>query len=150
MEKFILVIFGASGDLAWRKLMPALYTLHQQKLLPETFKVLGVGRMAMTDDTFRAKTIDGLSQFVPKSKYSDEDARNFATNLHFQSMDTSEVNDYAELKTRLETLSDSLACEANYLFYYATPPLMYTTITHHLKAHNLTCQDSGWKRVIIE
>ena len=150
MEKFILVIFGASGDLAWRKLMPALYTLHQQKLLPETFKVLGVGRMTMTDDTFRAKTIDGLSQFVPKSKYSDEDARNFATNLHFQSMDTSEVNDYAELKTRLETLSDSLACEANYLFYYATPPLMYTTITHHLKAHNLTCQDSGWKRVIIE
>ena len=150
MEKFILVIFGASGDLAWRKLMPALYTLHQQKLLPETFKVLGVGRMAMTDETFRAKTIDGLSQFVPKSKYADEDARNFATNLHFQSMDTSEVNDYAELKTRLESLSDSLACEANYLFYYATPPLMYTTITHHLKAHNLTCQDSGWKRVIIE
>ena len=67
MEKFILVLFGASGDLAWRKLMPALYTLHQQKLLPETFKVLGVGRMAMTDETFRAKTIDGLSQFVPKA-----------------------------------------------------------------------------------
>lgn len=61
-------------------------------------------------------------------------------------MDTSDVNDYAELKTRLESLSDSLACEANYLFYYATPPLMYTTITHHLKVHNLTCQDSGWKR----
>ena len=54
MEKFILVILGASGDLAWRKLMPALYTLHQQKLLPETFKVLGVGRMAMTDGCRRA------------------------------------------------------------------------------------------------
>ena len=58
MEKFILVIFGASGDLAWRKLMPALYNLHQQKMLPESFKVLGVGRMNMTDESFRAKTLE--------------------------------------------------------------------------------------------
>ncbi|MBP7965168.1 MAG: glucose-6-phosphate dehydrogenase, partial [Paludibacteraceae bacterium] len=150
MEKFIVVIFGASGDLAWRKLMPALYNLHQQKMLPESFKVLGVGRMNMTDESFRAKTLAGLKEFVPENKYTDKGALDFGNYLHFQSMDTNQLEDYAGLKTRLETLSQELACNANYLFYYATPPLMYTTITQHLHAHQLTCQDKGWKRVIIE
>ena len=150
MEKFILVIFGASEDLAWRKLMPALYNLHQQKMLPESFKVLGVGRMNMTDESFRAKTLAGLKEFVPENKCTDKGALDFGNYLHFQSMDTNELADYAVLKARLETLSHDLACNANYLFYYATPPLMYTTITQHLHAHQLTCQDQGWKRVIIE
>lgn len=150
MEKFILVIFGASGDLAWRKLMPALYNVHQQGMLPKSFKVVGVGRMEMTDEAFRAKTITGLKQFVFKEKYSDEGVADFTNFLHFQSMDTNKLEDYGLLKLRLEELSQQFTYKSNYLFYYATPPLMYTTITQHLHAHNLTCQKEGWKRVIVE
>lgn len=148
--KFILVIFGASGDLAWRKLIPAMYDLYRQDMLPSQFKILGVGRKKMSNEEFANKMADGLSQFINEQFYDRAEADAFCRQLAYQSIDTANSQDYMILKTRLETLSREIACRFNYLYYFALPPDVYATAAANLYAVGLTSQKEGWKRVILE
>lgn len=149
-DRFTLVIFGASGDLAWRKLMPALYNIYRQGFMPSEFRILGVGRKPMTDENFRAKIAEGLSQFVAAKMYDTAVVEAFLPHLTFQTLDTSAAADYATLATRLEELSGEMACAANYLYYFAIPPFMYAQVAQNLRDAKLTCSRGGWKRVIVE
>ena len=92
----ILVIFGASGDLTRRKLIPALYELYRQNLLPGNFAVLGASRTEMSDDEFRKK----MYEFLPEG----EARKEFGKFLYYQTMDTEGPNDYMLLKDRLDQL----------------------------------------------
>ena len=81
-KSIVSVIFGASGDLTWRKLVPALYDMYYRGLLPGGFKVLGVGRAQLTDESFREKMKEGLDRFVPASFVDQQRMGHFLEQLH--------------------------------------------------------------------
>ena len=146
-DSLILIIFGASGDLTKRKLIPALYELHQQKLLPKGFAVLGVSRTEMGDQQFREK----MMEFLPESPKAGEGERaGFLNLLYYQSIETSSPKDYPRLKNRLESLGRELSIPANYIFYLSTPPSMYQVIPQILVESGLNDTTTGFKRIVIE
>jgi glucose-6-phosphate 1-dehydrogenase len=136
----ILVIFGASGDLTRRKLIPALGELQKLKLLPERFAVLGIGRSKFDDSTYREMISAHL-----------EDPGEIVPLLHYHSMDTESEEAYTGLAHRLQKLSLELQMDPRYLFYLATPPSLYETIPRFLCGAGLTKEENGnFRRIIIE
>jgi glucose-6-phosphate 1-dehydrogenase len=151
-ENQILVIFGASGDLTWRKLIPAIYDLEEQTLLPENFAVLGVSRSEFSDDKFRGKMIDGIKKFSNYKEDGNNKLEIFAKKLFYLSIDTANPEDYANLKKKLNELDSKFKTKSNYIFYLATPPGLYSKIPSNLAVHNLNANGNiqGWRRLIIE
>jgi len=153
MEKsknFVIVIFGASGDLAARKLIPALYSLKSQTLLPEKYVILGVGRTKLSDEDFRNKMDSAIVSFS-EEKVSDKTLiPDFTKNLFYHSMDSSSADGYSELKTILLEIDLKYGIGGNYIFYMATPPSMYEIIAVNLSKVGLCDQKNGFRRVIIE
>ncbi len=149
----ILVIFGASGDLTVRKLIPALCDLKNRNLLPEKFAVLGVGRTNLNDNDFRVKMKEGIQQFLANTPCGTPSDRQeeFVEKLHYISINTSDSKDYVNLKQRLTELNDKYQAGGNYLFYLATPPNMYELIISNIGAQNLNQETHDfWRRIIIE
>lgn len=142
----ILVIFGASGDLTKRKLIPALYELHTQQLLPEKFAVLGVSRTEFSDLEFQEK----MKEFLPKQAHSQKDIDEFMEHLHYQQLSTYDSNEYPILKSRLESLGKELSIPENYIYYLSTPPNLYQIIPQSLAEVGLNDSTNGFKRLIIE
>ncbi|MBN2485539.1 MAG: glucose-6-phosphate dehydrogenase [Bacteroidales bacterium] len=151
-ENHILVIFGASGDLTMRKLIPAVFELSEQKLLPEKFAVLGVGRTALSDNSFRAKMKESVTAFSSHAKENKANLDNFIGKLHYTGINTSDIADYKLLKDKIEELAISLNIPCNIIYYLATPPSLYEIIPHHLYESGLNMPgcEKGWKRLIIE
>ncbi|MDR3250693.1 MAG: glucose-6-phosphate dehydrogenase [Tannerella sp.] len=149
-DKFVLVIFGASGDLTWRKLTPALYDMSCQSLTPEDFRIVGVGRATFGDDDFRRKMSESLEKFVPSAFYEKTKIDAFLAQMYYHVMDTNDADAYPRLREKLESLSEALVCDANYLYYFAIPPFMYAPVAANLYKAGLTCNKGGWKRVIVE
>lgn len=152
-EKLMLVIFGASGDLTSRKLIPALCDLCNQNLLPENFAVLGVGRTEMDNTGFRNKMTGSIKDNLKDSPCSGSDQTgNFLNRLHYISIDSSKSSDYSKLKQQLSRLNEQYHTGENYLFYLATPPGMYETIISNLGIHGLNRSENkeSWRRIIIE
>lgn len=151
-DNHILVIFGASGDLAYRKLIPALFDLFVQDLLPEKFAVLGVSRTEISDDAFREKMKEGIEKFANLGNEKKDEIPAFLPSLYYQAIDTFDAEDYGTLKNRLESMDNDLGTGSNYLFYLSTPPNLYPVIPKNLAAHKLNEQSKskGWKRIIIE
>lgn len=149
IDNQILVIFGASGDLTARKLIPAVYNLFRKNYLPEKYAILGVGRTSYDDTTFRKKA-------VFENKYiKDESAEagsldRFAEMIHYQSIDTSSANDYSILKDRLASMDQEADTSKNIIFYLSVPPSLYPVIPKQLAAVGLNDEQNGWRRIIIE
>jgi glucose-6-phosphate 1-dehydrogenase len=151
-ENHILVIFGASGDLTMRKLIPAIFELSRQNLLPERFAVLGVGRTKLSDEEFRSKMGESLQVFSPDFDKNSSKTNSFINSLHYIAINTSELADYKSLKIKIEDLAGSLKIPCNIIYYLATPPSLYEVIPHHLAETGLNIPEceTGWKRIIIE
>lgn len=145
-DPHILVIFGASGDLTKRKLIPALYELHTQQLLPEKLAVLGVSRTGMTDDGFRSK----MKEFLPTAEQYRRDVDAFLEHLYYQAISTADSAEYPILKARLQQLSAELGIPENYIFYLSTPPNLYHVIPESLAEVGLNDSAKGFKRLIVE
>lgn len=145
-ESHILVIFGASGDLTKRKLIPALYELHTQNLLPEKFAVLGVSRSVLTDRDFKKR----MNEFLPANPDNQKDIDSFMEHLYYQPISTSDAVDYPILKSRLESLGKELSIPENYIYYLSTPPNLYQVIPQSLAEVELNDSTNGFKRLIIE
>lgn len=141
-ENQILIIFGASGDLTKRKLLPALYELFKRKLLPERFVVLGASRTPLTDEGFRENAV----QFFSDVQLADE----FRKLLFYQPMNPENPGDYDLLKTRLESLSEEFKIAANYIFYLSTPPSLYEIIPSFLAKTGLSKSPEFSRRLIVE
>ena len=103
-DALTLVIFGASGDLTRRKLMPALYLLYKAGRLPRRFAVLGMARTSYDDDRFRTSIREGLLSFVRPDEVDEKAIQAFLSCLHYLSADPSEPEAYAELRTRTVAL----------------------------------------------
>mgnify|MGYP002237195340 FL=1 len=146
MNRFVMIIFGASGDLTKRKLMPALYTLYKEKRLPESFAVLGVGRTEYQDDTYRAYIRSELERFVASEEYAPECMEDFCKRLHYLSLNPADAADYGKLNVRLQELTGEQEPDGM-LYYLATPPSLYGVIPLHLKAAHLNRPHT---RIIVE
>ena len=145
-ESHILVIFGASGDLTKRKLIPALYELHTQQLLPEKMAVLGVSRTELSDSEFREK----MKEFLSIQPHNEKDIEAFLEHLFYQTLSTADSSEYPVLKLRLEKLGKELSIPENYIYYLSTPPNLYQIIPQSLAEVGLNNAIKGFKRLIIE
>src|SRR3954452_7186984 len=141
-----LVIFGASGDLTKRKLLPALYQLSRSQRLPARFSVVGVARSAMSDDDFRRQFHASLKEFAGVEK-PDEVSNTLARRLSYLSGEMDDPALYARLNGVLEAHAPD-----GVLFYLAIPPTAYGKVVEQLGAAGLTrpSNPSGWRRVIVE
>lgn len=151
-ENHILVIFGASGDLTWRKLIPAIFEMQAQKMLPEGFAVLGLGRSNMNDDAFRAKMKEGLLQFARKELLNQPNIDAFLSRLYFLSADTQIAESYFAINKRLKELDEKYNTLGNNIFYLSVTPALYGHISDNLGKMGMCgrCDSEGWKRLVVE
>ncbi|MCI4668693.1 MAG: glucose-6-phosphate dehydrogenase [Bacteroidia bacterium] len=149
-DNLTLTIFGASGDLAYRKLVPSVYDLYMQSLLPDCFAILGVGRTVYSDQDFRDKMIKGIKEFSLQPTDDEEKINSFINLLYYVPVDSKKTEDFAKLKDRLQEISDKCHTEGNVIFYLSTPPSLYEIIPANLSAHGLNKEDQGWRRLIVE
>jgi glucose-6-phosphate 1-dehydrogenase len=142
-----LVIFGATGDLARRKLLPAIYNLGRAQRLPARFSVIGVARSPMDDDAFRKQFIDSLREFAEVDAEHDEVAASLAKRLFYHAGAPDDAQAFERLRARLQEMD---AIEG-ILYYLAIPPGVYGQVIEHLGAAELSQpRGRGWRRVIIE
>jgi glucose-6-phosphate 1-dehydrogenase len=150
-DNHILVIFGASGDLTYRKLIPALYDLHKQNLLPEKFAVLGASRSEFSDEIFREKMKDGIKKFSNFKEDDENSIDDFLKQISYIALDTENQEDFKKLKAHLETLDNKLDTSGNIIYYLSTPPSLYGVIPTLLGEVGLNNNTNGsWKKLIIE
>ena len=150
IENQVMVIFGASGDLAYRKLIPAIFDLYENKLLPTNFAVLGVSRSKISNPAFREKMKKGIKEFAHYKNSNDKVIDKFLCKLSYLSMDTGDGNEYGALKERLSEIDAEHGTEKNYVFYLSTPPQLYSKIPKFLYGQGLNLQRKGFRRIIIE
>ena len=146
-EPACLVIFGASGDLTARKLMPALYNLELQHLLPASFALIGSARRQITSETFRAELHDAVAEFSRTRPINEEVWATFARSIDYVA--TPDDRSYDELRAVITRRDAEIGAGGNRLFYLATPPAAYEPIIRAIGAHGLRGQ-TGWSRVVVE
>jgi glucose-6-phosphate 1-dehydrogenase len=149
-EACTFVIFGASGDLARRKLLPAIYNLAESKLLPDSFAVLGVARSPIDDAAFRAQMRQQVQE-AEGEPLAPELWSRIESCLGYLNGDFDDSAFYERLKNRLAEIDQRHKTDGHYLFYLAVPPELFSTIVRHLAEHELTREQAGvWRRIIIE
>jgi glucose-6-phosphate 1-dehydrogenase len=154
----VVVIFGATGDLTRRKLLPALFRLAKQRLLPAEFAILGTARQAMSDDEFREHMRAAIAEFGNEDSIDDAAWQSFAQRIYYRSGDFNESQLYSELKTKLDEIDRDYHTGGNCIFYLATAPDFFGLIAQQIGnaglAHSQTAaaQNSkpGWTRIIVE
>ena len=147
-----IVIFGASGDLSRRKLIPALYSLAAQNCLARRFAIIGFARTPLTDEAFQQSAIDSVKKFADAGTAKDDLCKEFANALAYVSGEYHHPEAFQKLKRRLEELDSAHKLNGNRLFYLATPPDIYPVIIEQLDKSGLAKHPNGksWVRIIIE
>jgi glucose-6-phosphate 1-dehydrogenase len=145
-----MVIFGASGDLTKRKLLPALYNLAKKNLLPKDFALVGCANQEISQDEFRSRVKNDLKEFAGAT-----DDCGFCNwlleRLYYASGDFRDPAAYQRLKPMLAEMEQKHGTRGNYFYYLATTPSLFGEIIQQLGAANLTEQlDGHWRRVVIE
>ena len=147
----LVVIFGASGDLTARKLIPALFNLYVAKQLPKNFVVLGASRSNLTDDEFRNRVVNDSPYLKSKIEDLKENyVKGFTDMLFYEDLGSDYTSNYSGLSNRIASLNDSRGTDNNYIFYLSTPPSLYEPIAKSLAESKLNDQELGWKRLIVE
>ncbi|MEW5960850.1 MAG: glucose-6-phosphate dehydrogenase [Chloroflexota bacterium] len=147
----VVVIFGASGDLTRRKLMPALFSLACEKLLPEQFAVIGVARSELDDDSFRQMIVQGIEAHSRLNPDECEILVDFAGKISYQRAQYDEPAGCLALKDRLDQIAQTWGKTVNCLFYLAIPPQIYPVVVEQLGKAGLAQQTGQcWRRIIIE
>lgn len=145
-----LVIFGASGDLTNRKLIPAVFDLYMNRSLPEGYAILGISRTQFTDPQFREKMKEGIRQFAHNREADEEKIDTFLSSLFYLRIDTAKGEEYVQVKNKLDEMNRKFNLGRNCIFYLSTPPSLYTVIPRFLYEQGLISQEEGFRRVIIE
>lgn len=141
-----IVIFGASGDLTQRKLIPSLFRLYRKDRLPERFKILGFAGSKYSDESFCQHLREGLDKYA-SYKFDEAKWQAFAKNIHYQSGDYQEPGSFQTFHDFLRKWEGG---PANRLFYMAIPPYLFPSVIEKLGATGQTEENSGWRRVVIE
>jgi len=152
-EPFFLVIFGASGDLTRRKLIPAVYNLYQQGLLPEDFFVIAFARRDNSDENFRLQMHQAVQQFSTVASDDLKSWEKFAPHLFYHQADFDDPEGFGALKEKIHHLAGQNNLAENCLFYLATQPRYFSVIVEaladaHLARPAQTCD--CWRRLVVE
>ena len=145
----VIVIFGATGDLTRRKLLPALFHLVNAGCTPDQFTILGVGRNQLSEDQFRDQMRSALAA-SDDVDFSNDYWEKLAPRLHYMSGQLDDMQTYQQISARLRQMEQHDLESSNHLFYFATPPDLATTIIDGLHTAELATESSGWRRVVIE
>ncbi len=145
-----VVIFGATGDLTRRKLVPALYALHCENFLPPAFNVVAFARRPKDDAGFRADMGAGVENHSRLGAAARDTLDGCLKRVHYHRGEFNDPAPYRSLAARLDQLERETGAGANRLFYLSTPPEHFIPILENLKAAGLNRQANGWSRVVIE
>jgi len=151
-EPCSIVIFGASGDLTARKLIPALYHLAKEKQLPPNYRIIGFARRDKTDEAWRQELREALNQFSRTKPVDEKVWSEFSANLFYCIGDMTDAAAYQKLEQRLSSFK-SPALRKNLLFYLATQPSQFGTVIeqlHNAKLLHKEKGEHGWQRIVIE
>jgi glucose-6-phosphate 1-dehydrogenase len=146
------VLFGATGDLAHRKVVPAMYHLWRTNLLPHEFVLVAIGRRDYDDDAFRAEIRASLELFSRSLPLDETAWRTFSERITYQRLDFADPSGFDALASRLDTIDEEQGTRGNRLFYLATQPSQFADIVAQLGRVGLDHEkhDGGWRRVVIE
>lgn len=145
----VFFIFGATGDLARRKLFPAIYSLYREGKLAEDFAVIGVARRPRTEDEFRDDLYRSIQEFC---RYKVEDTTEwsqFAEHFAYKSLDINNVDGYRELRELTESIESRFDIPGNRLFYLALAPELFGSVSFNLQKGGML-DSAGWHRLVIE
>jgi glucose-6-phosphate 1-dehydrogenase len=144
-----MVIFGASGDLSKRKLVPSLYRLFYERRISPNFAMIGSSRTPMTDEKFRELMKESVSKFLEDAPFDEDVWTSFSQCLFYVPGDINKSEDYATIAKKLEEVEGTHQTAGNVLFYLSTQPSYYADVINRLGEHKLN-HGKGWRRVIIE
>ena len=146
LDTMTIVIFGASGDLTQRKLVPSLFNLYRKKQLPDDTRIVGFARRPYDDDVFREKMLEGMKRFsgdtLDMAVWG-----TFAPNLRYFQGDLDTAADYGRLADFLDAMEH---VHSNRLYYLSTAPAYYVPVVTHLHAAAMTTEDAGRRNIVIE
>lgn len=149
-EPCIMVIFGATGDLTHRKLLPALYNLALEHPLPAGFSVVGFARRPYTDGEFRQQALDSINAYSRQKPVNPHVWESFASGIHYLQSSFNDASGYERLNSLLNQLDQERGTSGNRIFYLSTPPSQYPEIIQRLGAAGLNRNRKGWTRLIVE
>jgi glucose-6-phosphate 1-dehydrogenase len=141
-----IVIFGASGDLTKRKLIPALFRLFQKKKLPEQTRIIGVSRREYSDDQWRQMLAETTAEFLG-DRFDAADFAEFAKSVHYLPGDINQAADFPELEKRLVQLEDG---PADRIYYLSTSPSLYPVAIANLGTADMAIESHGKRRIVVE
>ncbi|MGD8402477.1 MAG: glucose-6-phosphate dehydrogenase [Anaerolineales bacterium] len=141
-----IVIFGASGDLTQRKLIPSFFSLFCKQRMPEKFNIIGFGWTPFTDEQFRMHLRQGLDEYASYD-FTEKEWTQFSPHLHYQRGKYSEAPDFERLASKLDSLENGTA---NRLYYMAIPPSIFPDIIANLDSTHQIKEEDGWRRVVVE
>lgn len=148
-EPCVMVIFGASGDLTKRLLMPALYNLHCDGLLPANFAIVGLAMDALTTDSFRERMSTDIKKFNTRTSFDADAWNDLCGRLHYRPGNFGDQAAFADLHKLVSQLDNEHQCKGNVLFYMATPPSVFGLISANVEKAGFK-EMAGWKRIIVE
>lgn len=148
-DSCILVIFGATGDLTRRKLIPALYDLACVGCMSPHFDIVGVGRKPLSDEEFRSSLEDAAAHSKDARNFTAEGWRDFAKRIRYFAGNTDDSQTYPRLAKHLADMRRT-ECSPNLLFYLATPTSLFDEIIKGLGAAGLNRNEKGWTRIVVE
>jgi hypothetical protein len=146
---FCLVVFGATGDLARRKLLPSLYRLAKNGLLPDNYFIIGIARSDMEKAAFRGTVRDAV-QSALAADFDFQPWTDFSHRLYYIRADYGLIESYRLLKRRITDLEKRHATSGNRIFYLAVPPEIYETVASNLGAAGLSREEKGYAHIVIE
>lgn len=149
MEPTTFVLFGATGDLAKRKIYPALYNLFIDKNLPQSFSIFGLGRREWTDATFRSNVEQSIRDFSRRKDTDPVLLNEFLQAFRYSVLDIDRKEDYQKLLLLIEQREQELRAAPNRLFYLSVGPEYFEKIASHIQGSGLGSAE-GWKRLVIE
>jgi len=145
----IIVIFGGSGDLSWRKLVPALYNLYLDKWLPDNFAVIGLGRKPLSDEEFRTHLHQGVDKFSRSGKAVKAEWDKFAKAIQYLKGDLNDTATYTHIGKQIKAIEKDWKGEINHIFYMAVAPEFIEEISTRLGEAGLAT-DKKLSRVVVE
>lgn len=143
--KSVIVIFGATGDLAQRKLFPSIYRLYQHGKISEDFAVVGVARRPWTNKILR----ENVKKSIGNDVTSQKEVQEFISHFYYQPFDVTDTSSYHALGTLIDDLEGQYHTGGNRIFYLAMAPQFFGVIAHNLKKQGLKTK-TGWNRLVIE
>jgi glucose-6-phosphate 1-dehydrogenase len=149
IEPTIFAIFGGAGDLAWRKLVPALFDLLRTRESPVSFALIAVDRIKLSEPAFRQKLRDGIGRFSRLGKLKDDAWKDFSRHIHYLAGDFKAASTYTALGARCAALEKEWGRPADRIFYLATPPSLFGEIPHRLNQAGLS-RDRDRARLVVE